>query len=261
MKYKLIGMDFDGTLLNDDKKVSKITEEKLKALKEEGYKIVGVTARTLAGAKGNVPLEMFNYVIINNGVSIYDVERKTEDWLGYISQDEAKEIIEIIKSKSDQIDIISENNYYTLVKKKNSPLPFIIDIDKVEEIDETIARMNIFLKSCENVQQHYEELTEKFPNINCFIMQDSGSDYQWLIINPKGINKSETLKYLGEKLNISLDEMIFFGDGLNDLEAMQEVGMSVAMGNALAEVKKHANEVTDTNNNDGIAKFLSKTLI
>ena len=54
--------------------------------------------------------------------------------------------------------------------------------------------------------------------------------------------------------------MIFFGDGLNDLEVMDEVGLGVAMGNALEEIKDKSKEVTETNNEDGIVKFLDKKL-
>ena len=60
--------------------------------------------------------------------------------------------------------------------------------------------------------------------------------------------------------NISLDEMIFFGDGLNDLEVMAEVGLGVAMGNALEEIKDKSKEVTESNNEDGIVKFLDRKL-
>ena len=60
--------------------------------------------------------------------------------------------------------------------------------------------------------------------------------------------------------NISLDEMIFFGDGLNDLEVIAEVGLGVAMGNALEEIKDKSKEVTESNNEDGIVKFLDRKL-
>ena len=60
--------------------------------------------------------------------------------------------------------------------------------------------------------------------------------------------------------NISLDEMIFFGDGLNDLEVMKEVGLSVAMGNALEEIKENAKDIAKSNNEDGIVDFLDKKL-
>ena len=66
MNYKLIAMDFDGTLLNDDKNVSKVTKERLKLYKDLGYLIVGVTARILNSAKKSVPLDIFNYIILNS---------------------------------------------------------------------------------------------------------------------------------------------------------------------------------------------------
>ena len=76
--------------------------------------------------------------------------------------------------------------------------------------------------------------------------------------NPIDIDKKVTLSHLGDELGISLDEMIFFGDGLNDLEVLEGVGLGVGMGNALDEVLDKVDAVTDTNNCDGIAKFLVK---
>ena len=120
--------------------------------------------------------------------------------------------------------------------------------------------MNAFLKDTGKVKDYYELIRTKYDNVNCFIMQDSDSINKWLVINPKGVNKANTLKELGKMENISLDEMIFFGDGLNDLEVMDEIGLGVAMGNALEEIKEKAREVTETNNEDGIVKFLDRKI-
>lgn len=258
MEYKLIAMDFDGTLLTDEKKVSPETERKLRELKKKGYQIVGATARTLDSANDVVPLDMFTHIIINNGVSIYNVDKQEEEWMGYITHQEAKEIIKEVEEVSTQIDLISGTKYYVYKYKKNSPLSFIVDINKVEEVKERIARMNIFLQEGENANHHYQWITKRFPNINCFVMQDSKCEKQWLIINPENINKAYTLKHLGDQLGINMQEMIFFGDGLNDLEVMENVGLGIAMGNALPEVVEKAKVITASNNEDGIAKFLIK---
>ena len=61
-----------------------------------------------------------------------------------------------------------------------------------------------------------------------------------------------------QKLNISTDEVIFFGDSTNDLPIINKVGLGVAMGNALDEVKLQAKEVTLTNDEDGVSDFLDK---
>lgn len=256
MKYKIIAMDFDGTLLTDDKKVSSKTEKVLRELKKEGYYIVGATARTLDGLRDVVPIDMFNYIIINNGVSIYNPEEDTDEWMGFLEQQEAEKITKAVEEYATQIDIISGNKYYIYKQKKKSNLPFIIDIDSVSEVHEKIARMNIFLKSGEEARKHYKWISTNFPDINCFVMQDSKDDRQWLIINPQNINKSHTLKHLGDNLGVSSEEMIFFGDGLNDLEIIESVGLGVAMGNALPEVKDQAKAITTSNEEDGIAEFV-----
>ena len=120
--------------------------------------------------------------------------------------------------------------------------------------------MNLFLKDKSKVNDYYELIKARYKDINCFIMQDSGSTDKWLVLNPKGVNKANTLKELGKMENISLDEMIFFGDGLNDLEVMKEVGLSVAMGNALEVIKENAKDIAKSNNEDGIVDFLDKKL-
>ena len=260
MNYKLIAMDFDGTLLRDDKTISENTKNILKLYKDLGYLIVGVTARTLKSAKDVIPLDIFNYLIINNGVSIYNVDSNEMIYQGNIDKDTAKAITEEIESFCEQIDYVTDNMYYIYINKKNSNLDFIRDISSIEEIDEPVARMNAFLKDIDKVKDYYELISTKYDNVNCFIMQDSDSINKWLVINPKGVNKANTLNELGKIENISLDEMIFFGDGLNDLEVIAEVGLGVAMGNALEEIKEKAREVTETNNEDGIVKFLDRKI-
>lgn len=58
--------------------------------------------------------------------------------------------------------------------------------------------------------------------------------------------------------NLQKEELIAFGDGENDLEMLKEVGVSVAMGNAVNEVKEIATMVTDSNEEDGLVTALSK---
>lgn len=260
MKYKLIAMDFDGTLLTDTKKVTKETKKTLYELKRKGYKVVGVTARGLGSAKYGIPVEIFDYLILNNGAYLYDVKKQTGTYIGTLSIKNANEITKDIEDLSEQIDFISGTTYYIYKNKKKADVDFIKEVEHIEEIKEPLARMNIYLKKQEDVEPWHEYLNKKYKDINCFVMQDSDDSRKWLVVNPKGLNKKETLEKLGKDQKIDLSEMIFFGDGLNDLEVMRTVGYSVAMGNALKEIKQLADEITDTNNKDGIAKFLKKHL-
>lgn len=171
MNYKLIAMDFDSTLLRDDKTISSKTKNILNLYKKLGYLIVGVTARTLDSSRAVAPVDIFNYLIINNGASIYNADYNNMIYQRTIDINSAKEITGRIEDYCDQIDYITDNIYYTYLQKKKSNLDFIRDIDSVDEIDEQIARMNIFLKDKSKVNDYYELIKTRYKDINCFIMQ------------------------------------------------------------------------------------------
>ena len=73
-----------------------------------------------------------------------------------------------------------------------------------------------------------------------------------------GISKADALKRACEVLKIPTNDIIAFGDAQNDLQMFKLAGYAVAMGNAVEEVKKIADYVTTTNNEDGIASALEK---
>ena len=82
-----------------------------------------------------------------------------------------------------------------------------------------------------------------------------------ITIIPNNINKLTSLKQLISTLDINIKEVIYFGDSTNDIQAIKELGLGVAMRNAQKEVKKIANEITFCDNNhDGVARFLNEKL-
>ena len=259
MRYKLIATDFDGTFLTDDKRVTDITVQKLLYYKSQGYKIVGVTARALGSTKYTIPIDIFDYLILNNGAYIYDVENSNSRYIGILNQKIVSDIISLVENDQNHIDIVSDTTYYSYKDNKKYDVSYIKNVDNIDEIDECIMRMNIFVDDLK-LEYYCNLISNKFPDINCFIMQDSDASLKWLVVNPKGINKKTTLGLLGNELNVNLEEMIFFGDGLNDLEVIKAVGLGVAMGNALDEVKKCAKDITLSNNDNGVVYYLDKLL-
>lgn len=79
------------------------------------------------------------------------------------------------------------------------------------------------------------------------------------ILNPLA-GKSEALRDLSELTGINLDNMMYFGDGLNDLKSVELVGVGVAMGNGAGPTKKAADFVIGTNDEPAIADFIRKYL-
>ena len=92
-------------------------------------------------------------------------------------------------------------------------------------------------------------------------MQDSFNDVQWIELFNKGTGKYNGINRVAQIENIKNENIIAFGDGLNDIDMIEKCGVGVAMKNALIDVKQKANFITDkSNSEDGIIDFLEKYL-
>ena len=263
MKYSLISMDFDGTLLTSDKKITLKNKEILQKYKNNNYIIVGITARNFSSVNSVCDINMFNYLILNNGCYIYDVKSKCGVDISFIDKEIAIKITDYFKNNAIEIDYCSLNNYYKYKDGKVENKKHIVQINNVNEVKEKISRMNIFLRDNEQIDNYKKYIESHFENLSTFTMldTDNNSNKRWIAINPKETNKFKALEKLCLKLNIDISQVIFFGDSMNDISIINKVGLGVAMGNALKEVKEQATKITLTNDQDGIAYFLEKNKI
>lgn len=260
MKYKIISMDFDGTLLTSDKKVTENTKNILKKCRNNGFIIVGVTARNLSSVRSVLDINIFDYIILNNGAFILDVKTNEISSFGVISREDINEIKSILKDTSAEFEYASLNKYY-MVGSKDS-MGFRVNINSMEDIDEEIVRMNIYFETEDELNFYKNVILDKVSTVNVVAMRNTDNDDSkiWLTINEKNTNKLTTLTKLANDLNITLDEIIFFGDGENDLLLLENVGMGVAMGNAINEVKGKSKSITLSNDEDGIYYYLIKNI-
>ena len=260
MNYKLISMDFDGTLLTSDKKVTKRTKDILLKYKDNNYIIVGITGRNLSRVKACCDINIFDYLILCNGSYIYNVNNDSMKLINYIKKDIVKNITDYFKNILYELWYLSSEKYYIYNSKEQFTEDYFISIKNISEIKEQIGKIILFPKDNKDIKLYKEYIDNNFCEIVTFEMTntDNNSNTKWLEINPKGIDKFETLKLLCNKLDISTNEVIFFGDGTNDLSVISQVGLGVAMRNALQEVKKQAKDITLSNDEDGIATFLER---
>ncbi len=108
-----------------------------------------------------------------------------------------------------------------------------------------------------------KEIIKNYKNVNVTNMSntDQLNSKFWLIINPNGINKLKTLEFLCDDLKTIPNKVIFFGDGENDLPIIKGVGLGIAMKNAESIVKENADDITLSNDKEGVANYLEKYLI
>ena len=86
-------------------------------------------------------------------------------------------------------------------------------------------------------------------------------EYFYTEITSKNVDKWNALEMLIEMLNITKDEVITIGDNANDVKMIQNAGLGVAMGESAPYIKEQANIVTESNDNDGVAKILQQYLL
>ncbi|MBR2704819.1 MAG: HAD-IIB family hydrolase [Clostridia bacterium] len=262
MKYRVVATDFDGTLLTSNKVITEENKQAFNECRNNGCITVGITARNLSSIKSVCDIDIFDYLIINNGTYIYNVKEKDGEYLAYIDKSIVDNITKQFLDSSDGIDYCSVNKYYSNKTQLAKRRPFHVEITDFAEVSERIARINIFGKTNEDVYSFKSIVNEKYPELNAITMldTDSKSDRKWVAVNPGNCNKAIALEKLTNILGCGMQDVLYFGDATNDIEIITQVGCGVAMGNAIDEVKNAANDVTVSNDENGVAYYINKII-
>lgn len=262
---KMIVMDMDGTLLRSDGTCSKEVEEYLNKLKEDGNIIVLATGRCFEEVMASVDNAFFaNYIISHTGSVIYDVSKEKFIFKSKISENIVNEIVSLYDEKTiERISFVTLNKYnrFTLDYYQDSKFVHMIsDVKELKDICNDVFNICIRLKQDNYVNTLIDEMKMEFKDLDFIVMQDSfGSDRRIEIV-PKGVSKAASIDKLVKLESMDRKDVICFGDGLNDIDMLEYSSVSVAMGNALEDVKNVCKYVTDTNDNEGIMTFLKKYL-
>lgn len=268
MNIKLIAVDLDGTLLNDKQEVSTKTKEALQKASKMGIKIVPCSGRPFPGIKeylDELNLKDPNqYVVAFNGALVLNSAGKpiVEELLNYSDFLFFEKIAENLQAnfhievRDKFITLNHFINYYLSRESWLTRMP--IEVSELKNISEDIKFTKAMFSGSpaemNNIYQNLpKDVVEKY-NV-------STSDETLIEINSKQASKGNALKELTKKLNFKQDEVMIFGDQKNDISMFDVPGFyKVAMGNAVPEIKKRANYVTKTNNEDGIAYALRKLI-
>ena len=269
---KLLAIDMDGTLLNEEKHIDTPQREAVQKAIEAGIKVVLCTGRPLFGVLpvyGELELEKYNldeYVILNNGCSL----RKTTNWELLDNKEITREDViyldKLRKGYNLDLTVSNDDDYFVVGDKANK---YTIEDGKLVYVDikpisleEATSGKHTFFKS---MYLGEEEEIQRFKNDNENLLKDKYdavlSQIHIFEMLPFGTNKAAALKELAEKLGIEREEIMTIGDGNNDVEMLEFAGIGIAMGNGTESAKKAANYVTDTNENHGVAKAIEKYIL
>lgn len=263
--YKLIALDLDGTLKNSHNEISSRTKEALLQVQKMGIKVVLASGRPTAGLRheaDELELDRYNgYLLSFNGARVTSVQTKETIYEQTLTIEEAKKAYD--RAKEFHLSCITYEN----------------DVLITEDIDDKYAciegRINdIPKKKVDSFKDHLKKpihkvlLTGKPEYVGSIEEEfkqpfgDSLSIYRsapfFIEVMAKGIDKAASLDRLAKTLGIKQEEVMAFGDGYNDISMIEYAGLGVAMANAVDEVKERANEITLSNDEDGIVVVLKK---
>ena len=239
---KLYIFDLDGTLLNSK---NEVTEEGQKAIwkcKEEGNYIAYITGRGTIKTKRFVKDLPCDAYACNNGSKVYCENKLIED--NSIEYDYA---INFLKNECINKEFFVVEEPY---KYLNYEDPKINNINYFKNNIEDLPNKPIDMISIRNREGI---MVDKYE-----LLQFKKSAATELMVNSKKATKLNSLKVISNYFKISKENIIAFGDDYSDIEIFKNCGISVAMGNAIQELKDIAIYITDTNDNNGIAKYINK---
>lgn len=267
---KIIVMDLDGTLLDTHGKVTETSKKYLEKLKKDGNIIVIATGRILGLALLATDGAKFaNYIVCDAGAALYKNNEEKNEWtniyIDEIPQEIANNILEYFdKEKISYIDICEKkviNSYVDTYSTDNKLVKTYTNKSELLKNVTEISHIAIGFWDNDFTEEYFKIFTKSFPTIEVDFMQDSFGETKWLELAQKGTQKYKGISKVADIENIKNEDIIAFGDGLNDIDMLQKCGVGVAMNNALPEVKKIANCITVKNNyEDGIVYFLNEYL-
>jgi Cof subfamily protein (haloacid dehalogenase superfamily) len=256
MRYKIVFLDIDGTIVPHGKTISEPTKHAIQKLRERKIHVVLATGRAPYFSEKVIRESRAESMVFFNGAFVYH---------------EGKEIYQnpIEKRVLEKLHHLTNHHKHPLTYLGNTVFkatdlrhPFVVEAFLRDPwkpqlappafwMDEDIFQ--VFLHCDTNEEAFYQS---KVPELDFRRWSSIGA--RTCDVNLSSSTKAVGITKLLEKLGIAPDEAVAFGDGLNDIEMLSLVGMGVAMGSARDEVKQAANMVTLSAEEDGVKWGLEK---
>ena len=273
MKTKMIFLDLDGTLLDDNKKLPKENREAIDEALEQGHKVLICTGRPLSSAIKLLPLLGLDkpgcYAITFNGGLIYDAGEKKAIYQVTLPLEQVKYVFDKayeyrkihIQTYMDEGFICEYDTPESRFYEKSTQCDRKVVKDIFEELDgREPCKMLAIAYGCD--REHIEGFRESLLEYSEGKMDVCFSCYEYLEFMPAGINKGNSIKWMCDHLNIPIENTIAVGDAENDITMIKTAGIGVVMKNANDDMKQCGNYITEKDNNEGgVAEVIKKFML
>lgn len=266
---KAVFIDVDGTLTNSRKQITEATKIPIKAVKDKGIYVILCSGRSNKDVcKYSQDVYASDYTISSNGAQIYNYKTNQSLYKNCIKYNHIKTVWEYCNKHNLELVFNLENkqignNIFCSSMYKNRTV--IKNIEELKDLDifQIIINSNSYydMRECEE----YIALNESLKIANYsreYIKKDTNSkEPYYIFINNKSVDKGNAISEFLKAMNIKKEETICFGDRINDITMFNSCGNTVAMKNADEELKKIADYITLSNEEDGVADFINKYIL
>ena len=259
--YKIVMVDLDGTLL-DDNMINKV-------YKEKGVIFVIATGKNISDISyitDAIGEPINQYIIASNGAVIKNNVKNDYIVKKYLTDEEVINIIDTYQ-KHNLIGLIQTEQGPVIEDKLAAEVENVTYAENLKDyvLENKISNIALItpMGKEEDLKLLKTELENKFSSLAStevcdFTHTNNEKTFscKYIDVMKEGSTKANAIKTLIDYLNISKEEVIAIGDGGNDIPMFEIAGYKIVMGNANEYVKSKADYITDTNNNDGVAKAL-----
>ena len=256
---KLVLVDSDETLRRNDGVITKNTKNEIKKFINEGNYVVLATGRPRYHTLKIMKEAYLSPIIISsNGAEIYDSMNNKIINAVYLDKEECFKLIYMAFEKDIRLTLAVDNiEYVTKDARNNSQIlinkhSYKNDLNNLNikqcfidyNLDDEVSDLIAFLEECKHL-----EIINKSINFNV---------KKWISIGGSISSKGYALKVLRNYLNISKENTYAIGNDYNDLSMLKEANVGIAVDNAYDDIKKEADFITLSNEDDGVAYALEK---
>lgn len=255
MKIKLILTDLDETLLHSDKTISSYSIKVLNECKRKEIFIGFSTTRGKVNIEEYISQVQPDFLICNGGAGIYFNNELIHTVC--FSVEETRKLLCAVKKycgHNTEMTLDTLENIYWNRKDDKSVKSYADN-----SIYHDFENFNLpAMKFCVKTQD--EMLAKQIAQTVSSCDYLPFSDIPWYKFSSGNATKENAIKFICEKFEIPTEKIIAFGDDFNDIGMLKLCGKGIAMQNAIPQVKEVADEITLSNNDDGVAKYLEKYL-
>lgn len=276
MDIRLITTDLDGTLLNPRKEISPYTRNVLEACKARGIPVVLSSGRLFEDLRLVAKyIGLRDPIISSNGARVDETPFGPALLEDVLPLSMAREVFEVLKRSGLYIECYCRNTIFTAHIERSTFLrPGEIPprerietdedgfqrrwIDSMERMAEEGLQWAYKLAAFSREPRRLQAICRELQSLDVAI--NSAFPYN-IEIMERGKGKGRAVRFLYERLGISADQVMSFGDGTNDLQMLRAAGVPVAMDNAVDELKTMARIIAPSNAEDGVAKTIEQYVL